>query len=128
NSSHLVCRFWSNIPSCYVAALCDLLLADCWCGYLGRQHPDRLGICDYQLRMVDRYWSCWNSNFSNTSSSSSRMADLYQQICRSDDIVCRHVCRALSIATSWQAMVLLLALSISKYNGDMAAIPQPACL
>src|SRR4051812_45548298 len=82
------------------------------CRYLGCEHPRRVGICDCEFRMVDRYWPCGNVDFCNPAAASPGVAPIDQPFCRSDDTICRHVRWLVPIGSPGQALVLLLAHSL----------------
>src|SRR5579863_1229540 len=95
---------------------------------LGHQYPDRLGIRDRQLRLVDRYRPRRHADLGDSSSAQPVVAQCDQSLRRSHDdfrgIVRGHV----PGAAYRPPMAGVLAAAVSEYDVALAAIPQPAGL
>jgi molybdopterin-containing oxidoreductase family membrane subunit len=97
--------------------------------HLGRQHPHRLGLRDHQLRLVDRYRPRGDADFGDPAAAQTGLAHVHQPLRGSDDAFCGRLRRHLP-AHSHRASVArrVLASAVSKHDGDLAAVPQPAHL
>ena len=97
-------------------------------GIWAHQHPDRLGLRDRQLRLVDRYRSRRHADLGDFVFAEPEVAHVDQPLCRSDDAV-RGRLRGLVSADPHRASVDgVLHVPVPEHDGDLAAIPQPADL
>ena len=61
------------------------------CRHLGHHHAGCLGLRDYQLRLVDRYWTRRYADFRNPLAVQTEMAQLHQPVCGSHDTLRRRL-------------------------------------
>ena len=85
-----------------------------------------MGICDRKFCLVDRHRARGDIYFGNFTAAFSALAHCDQSAGRGDDAFRRRVRGLDAAASSRPAMGLLLAFAISRYDGRMAAISQPA--
>src|SRR5207248_2865850 len=95
---------------------------------MGNRYSSRVGIRDYEFRVVDRHWPRGNANLRDPLAPASEVAHLDQPSGRSDDHLCRHVRGTVSALAPWPALVLLFPASLSQHDGTLAAISQRAGL
>ena len=98
-------------------------------GHLGHQHSGRLGLRDYQLRVVDRHRPRRHADLGDPAALQADMAHLDQPLCRGDDAVRRRERGDIPAAAHRPAVARdLLAVPVSEHDGRVAAVPQPAHL
>src|SRR5437773_4533952 len=85
-----------------------------------------MGVCDREFRVVDRHWPRRDIYFRDFTAALSILAHCDQSAGRGDDAFRRRVRGLDAAAPSRPALGLLLAFAISRYDGRMAAISQPA--
>jgi hypothetical protein len=71
--------------------LCHRLAADQGHGDLGRQHPDRLGLRDHQLRLVDRHRPRRHADLGDPAAAQAGLAHVDQPLSPKDDDLRGHV-------------------------------------
>ena len=90
---------------------------------LGQHAPGHVGLGYCQFRLVDRYWSRRNADFSNPFPFAPTLANGCQPGRRSDDDLCGHVCRNLSRSSRRAHVVRLVAVPDSELQLDLASVP-----
>ena len=96
--------------------------------YLGRQHSGRVGIRDRELRLVDRHRPRRHVHLRNFAFAVPALAHRHQSFRRSDDALRCRVRRIVSAAASRSALGFLLVAAVSRHDGTVAAVSQPARL
>ena len=96
--------------------------------HLGHYHPDRLGIRDHQLCVVDRHRPRRNADLGDSVFAPAELAELDQPVCGSDDVVRGGLRRHLPAGSHGASVAGLLDVSLSEHDGVLAAVPQPADL
>ena len=91
--------------------------------YLGLKYSRWLGLGNYQLCLVDRYWTCGHVNFGYFIAHASAMAQFDQPICRSHDHFRCHVRRYVS-AVAHGAVPWVAAYWLLPYPNTMSVWPQ----
>src|SRR5438067_158296 len=94
--------------------------------YLGHQHSGRLGICDCEFRLVDWDRARRHVHLRDFAVDVSTLAHRHQSLLRSDDIIRDRMRGNVPVAPSRAALGFLLAVSISGYDENVAAVSQPA--
>ena len=98
-------------------------------GHLGHQHSGRLGLRDYQLRVVDRHRPRRHADLGDPAALQADMAHLDQPLRRSDDAVRGRQRGDLPAAAHRPSVARdVLAVPVSEHDGRVAAVPQPAHL
>ena len=89
--------------------------------FLEPEPDDRLGLGHYQLRMVDRDWSCRNTDLCNSSVVQTEMENRGQPCGRGHDHICRFVRRAVPGHTRRPDLGGFLFLSLSQHARSSVA-------
>ena len=95
-------------------------------GIWGINIPDRLGLRDHQFRLVDRNRPRRHADFRDSAAAAPAVAHFDQPLCRGDDAFCRGLRRPVSAAAPGPSVAGLLAVSLSRHDEAVAAVPQPA--
>ena len=92
--------------------------------HLGNEPAGGLGVSDHQFCLVDRYWPRRNAYFFHSAAFKPEVANLYKPVCRGTDAFRRGLRGYISRFSYRASMVGILALSLSQYDVNMAAVPQ----
>ena len=96
------------------------------CRHLGCQHSGRLGFCDREFRLVGRNRSRGHIYLCDPAFALPAVAHCDQPVYGSDDPVCRMLRWFDALVSPGPAMGFLLAVSVSRHDAAVAAIPQPS--
>ena len=110
----MVARFYPFICVLNVNGL--VVRLDClgryW--YMGSKQNSYVGLGYYQLRILGRYWSRGNVDFCHPAFVPSKVENVDQQECGSDDDFCGTLCGSISTVPHGTCMVGLLGVTIAK--------------
>ena len=96
---------------------------------MGHQHSGRLGLRDYQLRVVDRHRPRGHAHLGDPAALQTDMAHLDQSLRRSDDALRGRQRSDIPDPAYGTSLARdLLAVPVSEHDGRVAAVPQPAHL
>ena len=93
---------------------------------VGHQHSSGVGLCDCEFRLVDWDRPRRHIHLRDFAVDVSTLAHGHQSVLRSDDAVRDRVRGNVPAATPRTAVGVLLAVSVSGHDENVAAIPQPA--
>jgi hypothetical protein len=93
---------------------------------LGRQCSGRMGLRDYQLRLVDRNRPRGHADIGNPVASQARMAHVHQSVRRSDDSFRCSVRRPVPGSALGPAVVRVLADPVPEHDGYLASVSKPS--
>ena len=118
--------FWSLLHwSCFSWCRSPTSLSSAWASG-AFTIPIGMGLCDHQLRLVDRNRPRRHADFRDFASVAAAVAHFDQPVCGSDDAVRRFLRGNISADPHGPSVARLLALSVSRHDEDVAQFPEPA--
>ena len=125
-SAFLVDRLSRGVCAGHAPAHGDRVAVHAWHRNLGRQYADRVGLRDRELCLVDRHRARWHVHLGDPAATAPVVAHFDQPVHGGDDAIRRRLRRAVSDPAPRPPAVLLLASALSRHDGPLAAVSQPA--